>query len=62
MNSYSFKYSPRPGTPAANKELISDDILDERLARTQALLNEQQMEYNKKFIQKTVKVFNRWRW
>ncbi len=56
MNSYSFKYSPRPGTPAANKELISDEILDERLARTQALLNEQQMEYNKKFIQKTVQV------
>ncbi len=56
MNSYSFKYSPRPGTPAANKELISDGILDERLARTQALLNEQQTEYNKKFIQKTVQV------
>jgi len=56
MNSYSFKYSPRPGTPAANKELISDEILDERLACTQALLNEQQMEYNRKFIQKTVQV------
>ena len=35
MNSYSFKYSPRPGTPAANKELINDEILDERLERTQ---------------------------
>ena len=56
MNSYSFKYSPRPGTPAANKELISDEILDERLARTQALLNEQQLEYNKRFVQKTVQV------
>ena len=56
MNSYSFKYSPRPGTPASNKELISDEILDERLARTQALLNEQQLEYNKRFVQKTVQV------
>ena len=56
MNSYSFKYSPRPGTPAANKELINDEILDERLERTQALLNEQQLEYNKQFIQKTVQV------
>ena len=54
--SYSFKYSPRPGTPAANKELIADEILDERLSLTQKLLNEQQMEYNKKFITKTVKV------
>ena len=56
MNSYSFKYSPRPGTPAANKKLISDDILDERLFQVQQLLNEQQMEYNKKFITKTVSV------
>ena len=56
MNSYSFKYSPRPGTPAANKELINDEILDERLERTQALLNDQQLEYNKQFIQKPVQV------
>ena len=56
MNSYSFKYSPRPGTPAANKEIISDEILDERLALTQKLLNQQQMEYNQKFLAKTVKV------
>jgi len=56
MNSYSFKYSPRPGTPAANKQEIDEDILDERLAQTQELLNEQQMEYNKNFISKTVKV------
>ena len=56
MNSYSFKYSPRPGTPAANKEEIDECILDERLAQTQELLNEQQLEYNKNFIKKTVKV------
>ena len=56
MNSYSFKYSPRPGTPAANKEEIDECILDQRLAQTQELLNEQQLEYNKNFIKKTVKV------
>ena len=56
MNSYSFKYSHRPGTPAANKEEINKDILDERLAITQELLDEQQMEYNRNFITKTVKV------
>ena len=39
-----------------NKEEINKDILDERLAITQELLDEQQMEYNRKFITKTVKV------
>ena len=31
MNSYSFKYSPRPGTPAANREELDEEILNERL-------------------------------
>ena len=44
MNSYSFKYSPRPGTPAANSEEIDEEILNERLKITQDLLNEQQIE------------------
>ena len=56
MNSYSFKYSPRPGTPAAGKELIDDAILSERLNRLQNLINQQQMEYNQQFITKTVQV------
>jgi len=46
---YSFKYSARPGTPAANlaAALVHDDIASERLSRLQALLNEQQMQFNK---------------
>lgn len=44
---YSFKFSARPGTPAANMSgLIHDKIASERLARLQALLNEQQMAFN----------------
>ena len=39
---YSFKYSARPGTPAAEKEGIPDDVATERLARLQALLGDQQ--------------------
>lgn len=39
---YSFKYSARPGTPAAEKEAVSDDVAAERLQRLQALLTEQQ--------------------
>ena len=39
-SAYSFKYSPRPGTPAANMGgLVREDIKDERLQRLQALLN-----------------------
>lgn len=45
---YSFKYSARPGTPAANmKNLVHDKIASERLARLQALVVEQQTAFNK---------------
>ena len=44
---YSFKYSPRPGTPAAGMESqISLALMDERLQALQALLNEQQHASN----------------
>jgi tRNA-2-methylthio-N6-dimethylallyladenosine synthase len=39
---YSFKYSTRPGTPAADRPQIDPDLASERLARLQALLTEQQ--------------------
>ena len=46
-SAYSFKYSPRPGTPAANMQgLIREDIKSERLQELQALINEQQYAYN----------------
>lgn len=44
---YSFKYSPRPGTPAATMDdQISAEVMDERLQRLQAMLNEQQLAFN----------------
>ncbi len=44
---YSFKYSPRPGTPAADMEdQISPQIMDERLQRLQELLGAQQHAFN----------------
>lgn len=47
-SAYSFKYSARPGTPAANlPQLVRDDIASERLARLQSLINEQQRAFNK---------------
>ena len=44
---YSFKYSTRPGTPAAaDGEQVPEEVKSERLARLQALLNEQQLAFN----------------
>ncbi len=45
---YSFKYSPRPGTPAAEQEdQLAEDVKSERLARLQDLLGEQQIAFNR---------------
>ena len=45
---FSFKYSPRPGTPAAAEEnQVDEDIKTRRLARLQARLNEQQEAFNR---------------
>ena len=44
---YSFKYSPRPGTPAADMDgQVPAPVMDERLQRLQALLNRQQQAFN----------------
>ncbi len=39
---YSFKYSTRPGTPAAERDQVDEDVKSDRLQRLQALLSEQQ--------------------
>ncbi|MCL7464908.1 tRNA (N6-isopentenyl adenosine(37)-C2)-methylthiotransferase MiaB [Phaeovulum sp. NW3] len=39
---YSFKYSARPGTPAADRDPVAAEIADERLQRLQALITQQQ--------------------
>ncbi|OSP56554.1 tRNA (N6-isopentenyl adenosine(37)-C2)-methylthiotransferase MiaB [Pseudoruegeria sp. SK021] len=39
---YSFKYSPRPGTPAAERTPVPEAVATDRLHRLQALLSEQQ--------------------
>lgn len=45
---YSFKYSPRPGTPAADSnEQVPEPVKAERLARLQALLEGQQFAFNR---------------
>ncbi|WP_081985065.1 tRNA (N6-isopentenyl adenosine(37)-C2)-methylthiotransferase MiaB [Sphingomonas sp. 35-24ZXX] len=54
---YSFKYSPRPGTPAADMEdQISAQIMDERLQRLQELLGAQQHAFNAATVGKRTRV------
>ena len=43
---YSFKYSPRPGTPAAGREQLSEEIKTKRLIKLQKLLTKQQLSFN----------------
>jgi tRNA-2-methylthio-N6-dimethylallyladenosine synthase len=46
-SAYSFKYSPRPGTPAAERgDQVPEPVKTERLARLQALLAAQQAAFN----------------
>lgn len=46
-SAFSFKYSPRPGTPAADSvEQVAEAVKSERLYRLQALLAEQQKDFN----------------
>ena len=47
-SAYSFKYSPRPGPPAATMEgQIPRDIMDDRLQRLQARINQHQLAFNR---------------
>ena len=48
---FSFKYSPRPGTPAATMEhQIPAAVMDERLQRLQAAINRDQLAFNRKSV------------
>jgi len=54
---YSFKYSPRPGTPAADMlDTVSAAEMDERLVRLQELIDSQQSAFNEAAIGSTVDV------
>ncbi|MCB1537472.1 MAG: tRNA (N6-isopentenyl adenosine(37)-C2)-methylthiotransferase MiaB [Rhodospirillales bacterium] len=56
-SAYSFKYSARPGTPAATMGgLVREDVKTERLARLQDLLNAQRLEFNRSLIGRVLPV------
>jgi tRNA-2-methylthio-N6-dimethylallyladenosine synthase len=54
--SYSFKYSPRPGTPGSLMEQVPENVKDDRLQRLQSLLNQQQKDFNESFYDKELEV------
>ena len=56
-SAFSFKYSPRPGTPAADlKDQVEEDVKSARLARLQALLESQRQAFNCAMVGRIVDV------
>src|SRR5262249_19548150 len=54
---FSFKYSERPGTPAAEmSEQIADEVKSERLYRLQAAIDEQQAAFNSRCVGRALEV------
>ncbi|MDO5613841.1 MAG: tRNA (N6-isopentenyl adenosine(37)-C2)-methylthiotransferase MiaB [Paracoccus sp. (in: a-proteobacteria)] len=53
---FSFKYSPRPGTPAAGRDPVPDTITDTRLHELQALLTRQQKAAQNSMVGRTLGV------
>ena len=56
-SSFSFKYSPRPGTPGASLgDQVPEDVKQDRLVRLQELLYTQQTAFNRSFVGRTLDV------
>lgn len=55
-SAYSFKYSPRPGTPASTKCQIDETVKSERLAQLQSLLDAQQLTFNEGCVDQAMAV------
>ena len=56
INSYSFIFSPRPGTKAADLKLIDNEISKERLKKIQKYLFDHQISMNRSFEKKSIEV------
>ncbi len=53
---YTFKYSSRPGTPAAERTQVAENVKDERLQTLQALIGRQQRAAQDAMVGRTVRV------
>ena len=56
INSFSFIFSPRPGTKASNLKLTDEKIAKRRLIEIQKVLFNHQLNFNKNLIGKTIDV------
>ena len=56
LNSYSFIFSPRPGTPIDKKEIKNSDQNKEKLKELQSVLEKHQLRSNQSFINKNCEV------
>ena len=55
-SAFTFKYSARPGTPAAERPVLDEATLDDRLHRLQALVTEQQRAAQEAMVGREVSV------
>jgi tRNA-2-methylthio-N6-dimethylallyladenosine synthase len=53
---FSFKYSTRPGTPAAERDQVDENVKSDRLQRLQALIAEQQQSIQDSMVGRDVSV------
>tara|TARA_B100000575_G_C23123748_1_gene650705 strand:- start:715 stop:2013 length:1299 start_codon:yes stop_codon:yes gene_type:complete len=56
INSYSFIYSPRPGTPASKLKSVDKEVAKERLINIQKILEDHQIKKNETLIDKSIEV------
>ncbi len=55
INSFSFIFSSRPGTPASKLKLIDQEIANKRLKTFQKIAEEIKLDYKRKLLEKTIK-------
>ncbi len=56
INSYSFIFSPRPGTPASKLKPVANEIAKERLLEIQKILEKNQINKNQSLLGKSIEV------
>ena len=56
INSYSFIFSPRPGTPASKLKLVDNAIAKERLIEVQKVLENHQLNKNQSTLGRSIEV------
>ena len=53
---YSFKYSARPGTPAAGREEVDEDVKSERVQRLQQLITQHQTDFQNAMVGRNIPI------